>query len=308
MNTKDKLLDIFLECINIPISGQDLAQQLQVSRTAIWKHIHSLVEDGYDIESIPHQGYVLKNKGNVLSKAQIQKETNNLYVEVFDTIDSTNTYAKQRMDLEDGTLIVANEQTKGRGRRDHSFYSPKDDGLYFSIVLRPKQDLAAMLKVTVAAAVAVCEAIEELTNKKPEIKWVNDIFIDKKKICGILTEATTDFESRGVESIIVGIGLNVSNTSFPEDISEIAGSIEHNLDRNVLVSTIYNHFMVWTTKLNSKELMDEYRNRSMVLGKTVYFNNTSGLVKDINDDGNLVIEDEHKNTTLLQSGEISIKL
>ncbi len=314
MKTREHILQILLDNQNQPISGQELANRCDCSRTAIWKHIHSLQEAGYSIESVPGLGYILKQTNDILEKSILQSKTQAPAIYVFDTIDSTNTYAKQLLmeHCPEGTLVVSNHQTSGRGRAGHSFYSPADTGVYFSIVLRPNLQFQSMLKVTLAAAVSVCEAIETLTNVSPSIKWVNDIFIDHKKIAGILTEATTDFETQTVDTVVVGIGINCHPTSFPKEIQDIAGSIDADgLERNQLVSHIYQRMMYWKDHLDSNALMEAYRSRSIVIGKEIeYTVNTQkkvGRVLSIDDHGNLILEDTNKNTTTIVSGEISIR-
>lgn len=314
MTLKENILRQLLNQGDQAISGQSLCDQFGVSRTAVWKAIQALKKEGYLIEAKTNKGYQLLQDQDSLDESHIRqylKEDVPLYL--FETIDSTNNYAKKIAidDARHGSLIVANHQSAGRGRQGHTFYSPADKGIYMTILLRPKEPLQELLKCTLAAGVATCQAIEELCSITPQIKWVNDIFIDKKKICGILTEATSDFESQQIDSVIVGIGINCKPIQFPEELKKIAGSLDQqSLHRAALVASIYTHFMHWMNQLSSPTLLDEYKKRSLLIGKEIIYtlNNEKkiGKVLDINQDGNLVLQQGNKTITLY-SGEVSVK-
>ncbi|MFR6449008.1 MAG: biotin--[acetyl-CoA-carboxylase] ligase, partial [Peptoniphilus grossensis] len=225
MKTKDIVLRELERNRANYISGQELAERLNISRTAIWKAINSLKESGFQIESQTKLGYKLVESDDKLSDEGIRKglrdELKDIDIVIYDEIDSTNTEAKRRLyssDVKDFTVIVADMQKGGRGRTGKSFTSPKGSGVYFSIILHPKDsyDFSYFDLTTVKAAVAVAEGIRESTGKQAEIKWVNDLFLKGKKICGILSELDADFESRSVKSVIVGIGINVNK---PKDDS-----------------------------------------------------------------------------------------
>ena len=298
------------------VSGQELADMLGVSRAAVWKAVKSLQNDGYRITAGTNKGYVLEDESDVLSEQGIklfmeQKNMNN-NIMVYKTIGSTNVEAKKLAmnGAANGTVIVANEQTDGRGRRGNSFFSPAETGIYMSVILRPQKPLSDCLMTTVAAAVAMVDTIEALTDKKPQIKWVNDIFLDGRKICGILTEAISDFESGMAEAIIVGVGLNVNTSVFPSDISETAGSLcPGNITRNQLAAEIAARIISYTECADSGKIMAEYRKKSMVIGRNITYSKggrlCSGYVLDINDMGHLVIETDNQ-TEVLTSGEITI--
>ncbi len=298
------------------ISGQELADMLGVSRAAVWKAVKALQNEGYSITAGTNKGYILEDKTDVLSqqgiKMFIEKKNMNNPVIVYKTIDSTNSEAKKlaMSGAEHGTIVAANEQTNGRGRRGNSFYSPAQTGIYMSVILKPQKALADCLMTTVAAAVAVTDSIEALTGKNPQIKWVNDIFLDGRKICGILTEAISDFESGMAEAIIVGVGVNVSTADFPEEIAEVAGSLSpENLTRNQLAAEIAARIVEYSESTDNSAIMAKYREKSMVIGRNITFTKNgiqqSGYVKDINDMGNLVVETA-KGTEILASGEITI--
>lgn len=235
-------------------------------------------------------------------------------VRIFDIVGSTNTEAKRSVlaGLEHDALFAAEKQTAGRGRQGKSFYSPEGSGLYFSAVLHPQIELSDATGITAAAAVAVTEKISALTKTEPKIKWVNDIFIDGKKVCGILTEAVTDFQSGKAKAVIVGIGINLTTSDFPEELQGIAGALNTEIDKNKLAAEIFNRLRELSAKLPDKSFMDEYRKHSLVLGNTVYFtrNGTDYTAKaeSISDDGSLTVVTESNEKIVLNSGEISIKL
>lgn len=228
---------------------------------------------------------------------------------VYDTIDSTNTRARAL--LEEGKkppfVLAANEQTAGRGRHGNSFFSP-ESGLYYTLVIHPRDMQAAIEKTTIAAAVSLRAAIAELSGISCGIKWVNDLYLDHRKVAGILCEAPCGRD--GVPSgIIIGIGVNVSQKEFPAELRDKAGSLNcPDLDRNALTARLTEHLLSWCEHLNDPELIDEYRRYSIVLGHEVEFmrdgKRICGRAVDIREDGSLVVEAEQPH--ILNSGEISL--
>lgn len=321
MKTKDIVLRELERNRANYISGQELAERLNISRTAIWKAINSLKKSGFQIESQTKVGYKLIESDDKLSDEGIRKglrdELKDIDIIVYDEIDSTNTEAKRRLyssDVKDFTVIVSDMQKGGRGRTGKSFTSPKGSGVYFSIILHPKDsyDFSYFDLTTVKAAVAVAEGIKEATNKQTEIKWVNDLFLNGKKICGILSELDADFESRSVKSVIVGIGINVNeprDDSF-KDLKDIAGYIGTDVIRNEILSSVLNAFYENNFVKSDKEIIDYYKKHSLVIGKELSFElngkkySAKGI--DINDKGNLIV-DTGKGKITLSSGEVSIK-
>ena len=321
MKTKDIVLRELERNRANYISGQELAERLNISRTAIWKAINSLKESGFQIESQTKLGYKLVESDDKLSDEGIRKglrdELKDIDIVIYDEIDSTNTEAKRRLyssDVKDFTVIVADMQKGGRGRTGKSFTSPKGSGVYFSIILHPKDsyDFSYFDLTTVKAAVAVAEGIRESTGKQAEIKWVNDLFLKGKKICGILSELDADFESRSVKSVIVGIGINVNkpkDDSF-KDLKDIAGYIGTDVIRNEILSCVLNDFYENNYVKSDQEIIDYYKKHSLVIGRDLSFvlngKKYSAKGVDINDKGNLIVDTGSERLTL-SSGEVSIK-
>ena len=213
---------------------------------------------------------------------------------------------------EHGTILAADMQTAGRGRSGKDFYSPMGTGLYMSVILKPNYtDIRDAQMITVSAAVVTARAIEELTGKHVMIKWVNDLFLDGKKICGILTEAVSDFESGRVESIVVGIGVNCATADFPEGLENIAGSLgEERLSRNRLAALIADGLVEAFENPDDPTIIDEYRARSIITGKTIVYSQfgeeRTGVVTGLNDKGNLIVRDEAGDEHIISSGEVRI--
>ena len=246
---KYKILDLLKEeekCL----SGEKMSEHFGVTRTYIWKLINSLREEGYKIESVPRKGYKLVSSPDILSYSEIKDslktERVGRNIEYFKTIDSTNKYAKENAgELADGTVIIAEEQTEGRGRLGRDWQSTKYKGIYFSIVLKPDLHPSRVSKITLIGASAVYLALKEL-GIESLIKWPNDIILDEKKICGILTEMSCELNQ--VNYLVIGIGLNVNQTKedFSSDLSNKAGSIRMAegkvYERKLILASILNNF------------------------------------------------------------------
>lgn len=222
----------------------------------------------------------------------------------FKIINSTSTYAKENASLLDlPALITADEQTSGRGRRGNSFYSPKDTGLYMTLLI-PAPTNCELL--TPAAAVAVCKELEKL-GAKPKIKWVNDVFVSGKKVCGILTEL---FEKDGRYYVAIGIGINLTTADFPSELTS-AGSVGIECIKAELSEKIAESIVDYVNKPNPQNIIDEYRNRFFIIGKNItYWKNNiefSAVAVGINESCNLIVKLSDGSTDVLSSGEISIK-
>jgi len=298
------------------ISGQEIAKSAGVSRNAVSKAIHSLKNEGFLIESVNNSGHRLLENSDILSEFGIRAFLNDsvdLEIKTFKTIDSTNNEAKRAIAegmTKDG-IFVADQQSSGRGRRGRSFYSPEKSGLYFTAVLHPDVSLSDSVGITALTAVVVADVISEITKKHPQIKWVNDIFIDNKKVCGILTEAVSDFEANRVEAVIVGIGINLTTDLFPEEISEIAGSVG-SINRCYLTAEIFKRLKTGCESLADRKFMDDYRKYSLVIGKEVEFSRNGrdyiATARDISNDGSLLVITKDGEEIALNGGEISVKL
>lgn len=317
MSIKEELLRILTENAGQEISGQELADTLKVSRTAVWKAVNGLIAEGCEIQAGRNRGYRLVSGGDLLSvgaiKAFLPTEMQGNEIILLKTVDSTNTYAKKLAadGAGDGTMVIAEQQTAGRGRRGNSFYSPPKSGLYMTVVLRPERHAIDTDLFTICAGCGVCRAVEGLSGTKPLIKWVNDVYLDGKKICGILSEATTDFESGVVDSVVTGIGINISTDDFPDGLGSKAGSIgTGNVTRARLAAAVLRE-LTYCLSRSRQENIEDYKARSMVLGKEVNFvqNGVTHTAKavDIDDSGQLVVVEGNVEMKL-NSGEISIKL
>lgn len=306
------------------ISGERMAQELGVSRAAVWKAINSLKAQGYPISAATNRGYRLGEESDLLSAEgiipHVVPQLKDHDIIVFDTIDSTNMEAKRRAMLGAShfTAVISDQQTVGRGRFGRSFFSPSGSGIYMSLLLKPTpQQLSDVTLITTAAAVAVCRAIEVLTPLRPQIKWVNDIYLDGKKICGILTEAVTDLESGSIESVAVGLGINFkqSETAVPKDVAAVAGTLfgtaKPTLSRNQLVAEIMNRLFSLWGQLPSREFLADYRSRSLLLGQEIVYSRGdkkyTAIAETIDDDGALVVRTENGEKTALRSGEVSVR-
>ena len=315
MAVREELLNELASHPETWYSGEMLAMRYNVSRTAVWKAVKALQNSGYTIESSPAKGYRFVSDNDTLSAELVQAFCPQITapVHVYDVIDSTNNKAKMlaASACQHGTLVLADEQTAGRGRQGHSFYSPKKTGLYFSLIAHP-EDMRYISRITPAAAVSAAEAIAEVTGIHPGIKWVNDLFLEDRKIAGILTEAITDFETGKIHTVVIGIGINCSTEVFPEDIRDIASSLHaSHISRSRLAAVLRRQLLYHLSHLDDPALMEAYRKDSIVLGHEVTYikNGTAytGTAAEINDEGNLLVEFKDGSMDLLQSGEISIR-
>lgn len=322
MSTKEEILKILENNRERSISGEQLASHLNISRTAVWKGIKALKEEGYNIESVTRKGYCLKSSSDLLSAEGIKLSLNDPAIElsILKTTESTNKEAKARViaGAAHKTVILSEEQTAGKGRMGRSFYSPNQTGIYMSLILKPDLLAADAVLITAGAAVGVCRGIKKATGLETKIKWVNDIFYKDKKVCGILTEAGTDFESGMLSYLIIGIGINVFAPArdFPPEISSLAGSLFNQkpdaLTRNQLAAEIINEVIKICDNLSDRSFVEEYRKRSMVIGHMIEVirrdqKNQEALVLDIDENGGLIVEFENKEKETLHSGEISIR-
>ena len=247
-------------------------------------------------------------------KSEIEKNLidKNIHLEILEETTSTNDYIKNYANL-DNAVVIAKKQTLGRGRLNRKFYSPENKGVYLSMLVKPRLETTKSVKITTFTAVAVANAIEKVSGLKTDIKWVNDIFINGKKVCGILAEASQDFKSGYLNYAVIGIGINLYGCDFPSEISNIATSIEKEsgkkIDANLLVSEIINSLLAIYTDIN-KDYLSDYKKKCFILNKeiTVDTGKENYLAKaiDILDNGALLIEKDNK-TFELDFGDVSIR-
>lgn len=321
---KDEILRLLKENREDFISGQEISLKFGVSRTAIWKYINQLKTEGYEIESISKKGYKLINSPDVLTYEEIQKDLNTEFIGRkiihFNSINSTNSKAKDiALELEeDGVVVIAEEQVMGKGRLGRNFISPKGKGIWMSIILKPDINPLKVSLVTQIAAAAINKALREI-KVETFIKWPNDIILNKKKICGILTEMNAELTK--VNFIVIGIGINVNldEDDFTEEVKETASSIKieigKKISRKEIVAKILNNFEPLYKEFIEREYIEETidicRKNSILIGKEVRVIKRGESIKakvlDINKNGELVVKYENGQLENLISGEISIR-
>ncbi len=325
-DTRSRVLENLEQHRGQSVSGEELASSLGLSRNAIWKAIRDLRESGYSISATPRRGYCLNPENDLLSAQGIRPYLSSAVsfcterMQIFPQLISTNRTAKELAlsGAEHGTVVIAEFQTGGRGRLDHSFFSPPG-GLYMSLVLRPEfLPFSGSTLVTSFTGLAVCEAVEEVTGKSPGIKWVNDLLLDGKKICGILTEAVTDFESGRPEWIVCGIGINIHTPTedFPPELKHKAASVDPENAvpgiRNRLAAAILNRMLDQSAFPERDELIRRYKKRLVMLGHPVIVKRAGeswpAVALDLDPEGHLILRKESGETIVLSSGEISIRI
>lgn len=329
MKTKEAVLLYLQEHTGEPISGEIMALALNKSRTSIWKAIQSLKKEGYSIESSTNKGYTLSQNNDVLSEQQINQELIQQHhpidwnIQTMESTTSTNDLAKIYANHNSTTpaIFISEEQTAGRGRLGRTFVSPSKTGLYISLCLFPTIALEDLSLITCATAVACIETLEQLTGKSLNIKWVNDLFYQDKKVGGILTEVISDFESQQVQSLIVGMGINLidSPQSFPEELHSIVGSLfsskkeydNSSFNRNHFIAQFLEKWTFYYQNLSKRNFIESYKEHSNVISKFVNVfegNQTySAYAKDIDENGHLIIEKEDNTLHSLSYGEVSIR-
>ncbi len=323
---RKKILQLLKDADGNFISGEELAKKFSVTRTAIWKHINTLKKIGYNISSVEKKGYKLEGEPDLLLPEIIQPNLQTKIIGAgknyfyFDSIDSTNNFAKKvaAEGAADGTVVVAEEQTGGKGRLDRNFFSPKGKSILFSVILRPKCIPKDAPKFTLLAAVAVALAMEKF-NLRAEIKWPNDIMHGDKKLVGILTEMNAAIEQ--VNFIVVGIGINVnfSREDFPADIEKIASSLSELAGKKILRREFFKTLLEKFDKLYSlvreegfKKIFDLWRKFNITLGHEVKIISAEsgeiffGKAIDIDEDGALIVETEGK-WQKVYAGDVSIR-
>ena len=364
MTTKEKVLKLLVEAQGQAVSGEVLAAECGVSRAAVWKAVKALREAGSSIEGTTNGGYVLAD--NDIFTPELFSETfstrfpelSDCNIECFKEIDSTNTYAKRLLaecgNLRDSSgqlteagknyhraVIVAEKQTAGRGRLGRTFVSPEKTGVYISVIYAPEGGITNPARLTASAAVAICRAIKNVLGRfpagitiEPQIKWINDIFVGGKKVCGVLAEGVANFESGMIEAAVVGMGLNIkkNKTAFKGELADVVGTLEDalsqtsqdahspSISRVQLAAEIAGQVLKIFEEDSSsqaahKAIIKEYKEASFLLGQelTVYpligdqKSSYKATANDIDENAGLIVTLKDGSQRTLSSGEVTLK-
>ena len=319
---KDKLLKLLMEADDY-LSGEALSQTLGVSRTAVWKAVNKLKEQGYAISSVRNKGYLIQEESSELIESAVKnhlpKGTLFHTVKVYESLDSTNSEAKRlwQNGLKEPALILSREQTAGKGRRGRTWLSPKDDGVFMTMLLMPDIEPIHASMLTLIAGLAVAQAVKSLTSVEAMIKWPNDLVINGKKTCGILTEMSAEMDY--VHHVEVGIGINVNQVAFDQEIVDSATSIRANcgqiINRPRLIGAVVEAFEALYSQFvidrNLNFMLEAYNEQCINVGKElkVLSRNdvTEGLGIGITEDGTLQIRLKDGTITTVNAGEVSVR-
>lgn len=304
------------------VSGGELSKKLGVSRTAVWKGMQKLKEEGYRIAAVPNKGYFLTESPDILNADELASLRKTAWagkeIIYFEVTDSTNIQAKRLAEegVPHGTLIVAGRQEAGRGRRGRFWESPEGSGIFMTIVLRPDFSPGQASMLTIVAAMAVAKAIRTSLSLPAQIKWPNDIILNGKKICGILTEMNTDIDT--IHYVVIGIGINVSNESFEGEAAAIATSLFREsgaeVSRSALIEAVWEQFESYYESFcgagDLSEIQEEYNDYLVNKDRQVRILDPKepfcGTAKGIAENGELIVETEH-GVRRVSSGEVSVR-
>ncbi len=320
IETRQRLLQLLEAEPDRYISGSELSEKLGVSRTAVWKNIQTLEKDGFLISAVKKRGYRLESPNDTITEEGLINalgENSGFSFDVRDEVTSTNLVIKeQAAELPTWRVVVADRQSAGRGRLGRGFWSPAGTGLYISVLLRPNLTAEGTSLITTAAAVAVCGAVEECGGGSPVIKWVNDVYLNGRKICGILTEASFNIETWGMDFAVLGVGINVvePKVGFPEDLRDIAGAVfpeSRNRLRQDLAVSFLRRFRALYDTLEDRGFVEEYRRRSFLIGQPVYVlrpgSKREATALDVDDNCHLLVRYTDGTMEALSSGEVSVR-
>ncbi|MGD8387150.1 MAG: biotin--[acetyl-CoA-carboxylase] ligase [Desulfobacteraceae bacterium] len=320
MSTLQTLLQILRTHAGDWISGEDLSHELGVTRSAVWKHVSRLRRDGYAITSAPRKGYRLTQTTPLLLPEEIQsglrtRHFGNRKIVYLETTDSTNTRARELANrgIPEGTLVVAEEQTAGRGRKGRVWHSPEKGGIYLSLILRPKISPLEAPKITLLAGIAAAESILSLADIDVHIKWPNDILIGKRKVAGVLTEIASDLDE--VSHVVTGLGINANVREFPAELQDVATSlaleIGRPVDRAALVRAFlerYEHYYTIFLQGRTNTILERWKALSRTLGSRIAVEisgkRITGMARDIERDGSLILETPDGKTHRVFSGDL----
>lgn len=308
---------------NTYISGQELCEILSVSRTAVWKIIKQLKTEGYEIEAMPNKGYKLQSSPDLLTESEISSDIQTSVmgkaIRYYEEVKSTNITARALADqgAAHGTLVVAERQTEGKGRRGRTWDSPEQTGIWMSLILKPDFPPNNASMLTLVMGLSVAKAIEDLSGAQVKIKWPNDIVINGKKICGILTEMSAEMEY--INHIVIGVGINANTEVFPKEIADIASSIRKEtgvaIKRSYLISKIMKYFegfyLLFLHTCDVSELKNLYNEYLINCGREVKIidpkNPYVGKALGINDKGELLVQKANGEIENVYAGEVSVR-
>ncbi|NLI60580.1 MAG: biotin--[acetyl-CoA-carboxylase] ligase [Clostridiales bacterium] len=322
---RDKILEILMNNSNDFLSGEVISTQLGITRAAVWKHIKSLQGEGFEIESKSRLGYRLmaipESLDQVTLREAIKTKVMGKNLEVHQTIDSTNNRARDLAleGADEGTLVISETQSMGRGRLGRDWISPKGKGIWMSLILKPDLPPDQAPRITAIVAVALRKALNKATGLDVGIKWPNDIIINAKKVCGILTEIQADIDR--IHYLVVGIGINVNMLAddFPPEIASTATSLRIAmnawLDRRWIIALVMEEiediYLKYTKNKDFRRLLDQYREYSVTLNKSVRVigrdMNFEGFALDFDTDGSLLVKREDGSITKVLSGDVSVR-
>ncbi len=318
---KDKVL-LLLKGSSDYISGEELSQRMGITRSAIWKYIKSLRDEGYQIDSVTNKGYKLVDSNNVLNAIELEEglQTKNLGKKIIflQSVDSTNQEVKRQAvnDAPHGTVVVAEQQFMGKGRLGRMWSSPPGTGIWFSFLLRPQITPSEIAGITLAAGLGVCKAIRQFTGLNALIKWPNDVIVGNKKICGILTEMTA--EDDRVEYAVVGIGINVNMTEFAPEIRNKATSIAVETGSPINRADLFKVVLKWVeyyidmylTDIE-KSIIPEYTSLCATVGRQVTVTRGNNILRgnavSVDSLGDLNVKLENGKIIAVNSGEVTVQ-
>lgn len=318
---KEKILKLLQEN-NGFLSGQEISERFGVSRTSIWKSIRQLEEMGYEIEAVRNKGYRLRSEPDILSEERIRPYLHTSWaakeIQVFASIDSTNSEAKRQAESggEQGLLIIGEQQTAGRGRRGRAWESQKGEGIFMTLLLKPDIEPGNASMLTLVMGMAVRDALDSVAGIDARIKWPNDIVCEGKKVCGILTEMSAQIDY--INHIVIGVGINVHNQEFPEEMRRIATSVYaltgNHISRAKLVAESMNRFEEYYARYlkhqNLRELLEEYNSHLINRGRMVRVldmkKDYMGIARGINEGGELIVETDG-GIRYVSAGEVSVR-
>ena len=314
MNLREKVLSALMLSQQTYLSGRKLAEDFGVSRTAIWKTIEQLKQQGCVIDAVTNKGYLLKNMPDIYNQIYMDAllKDAKFQIQHYDEIDSTNRLAKDlaAQNAPSRTVIVADKQTSGRGRMGKSFHSPTG-GLYFSVILRPDLPLSATMSVTACTAAAVFEAFTQF-GVFPKIKWVNDLFLNDKKICGILSEGSFNAELLKMDYLVIGIGINLHpDRNLPEELKPIVTDIQTETGQNIpkyqLLASILKSMKKYFDEISEKTYLKIYTENSCTLGHRVRTDTgQEGLATGFTEEAGLKILLDNHTEMILSTGSAQI--